>query len=90
MIAGILLAVFAGIILGFYALPEKFTRDYAFENTWGMFFLTSMAIFPLLALAIYSDDLMALYATFSGSDFLKIFISSFLLGSGHDDVGKGN
>lgn len=57
MVAGILLAVFAGIILGFYALPEKFTKDYAFENTWGMFFLTSMVIFPLLALAIYSEGM---------------------------------
>ena len=57
MVPGILLAVFAGIILGFYALPEKFTKDYAFENTWAMFFLTSMVIFPLLALAIYSEGM---------------------------------
>lgn len=88
MIAGILLAVFAGIILGFYALPEKFTKDYAFENTWGMFFLTSMVIFPLLALAIYSQDMLAIYGTFSGPDLLKMFISSFLWGVGMMMWGK--
>lgn len=88
MIAGILLAVFAGIILGFYALPEKFTKDYAFENTWGMFFLTSMVIFPLLALAIYSEGMLAVYSTFSGADFLKMLISSFLWGVGMMMWGK--
>jgi L-rhamnose-H+ transport protein len=88
MILGILLAVFAGIILGFYALPEKFTKDYAFENTWGMFFFTAMVIFPLLALAIYSQDMLTVYGTFTGGDLLKMFISSFLWGVGMMMWGK--
>lgn len=33
MIEGIIWAVFAGIVLGLYALPEKFTREFKFENT---------------------------------------------------------
>ena len=49
MIEGIIWAVFAGIVLGLYALPEKFTREFKFENTWGMFFLISMLIMPFIA-----------------------------------------
>lgn len=88
MVAGVMLAVFAGIILGFYALPEKFTKEYAFENTWGMFFFTSMIIFPLLAGAIFYNDFLMVYMTFSTKDFVLMFISSFVWGVGMMMWGK--
>lgn len=38
MINGILWAVGAGIMLGLYALPEKYIKGYKYENTWFLFF----------------------------------------------------
>ena len=42
MIEGIIWAVAAGVMLGLYALPEKYTREFEYENTWGLFFLITM------------------------------------------------
>lgn len=88
MALGILLAVFAGIILGFYALPEKFTKDYSFENTWGMFFFTSMIILPLIAGLIFWDEFLMVYKTFLGKTLAIMLISSFLWGIGMMMWGK--
>jgi hypothetical protein len=88
MIEGIFWAVFAGIILGFYALPEKYTKGYAFENTWGMFFFTAMIVFPFLASAIFIQGAVEVYSSLTGPVFLKMFISSFLWGIGMMMWGK--
>ena len=45
MTIGILFAVLAGLMLGLYALPEKYTKGYEFENTWGMMFFINMLIY---------------------------------------------
>ncbi|KAA1246593.1 L-rhamnose/proton symporter RhaT [Aquimarina sp. RZ0] len=49
MIVGIILAILAGLMLGLYALPEKYTKGYEFENTWGMMFFINMLIIPITA-----------------------------------------
>ena len=49
MIQGILLAIVAGLMLGLYALPEKFTKDFEFENTWGLFFAINTFVIPNIA-----------------------------------------
>ena len=41
MTEGVLWAIFAGLMLGLYALPEKFTKDFKYENTWSLFFLAN-------------------------------------------------
>ncbi|WP_341226313.1 L-rhamnose/proton symporter RhaT [uncultured Arcticibacterium sp.] len=57
MLTGILFALFAGLTLGLYALPEKFTKDFEFENTWGLFFAINMLIVPPLAAFVFVDGL---------------------------------
>lgn len=88
MFIGIFWAVFAGVILGFYALPEKFTKDFKFENTWGMFFFTAMLIFPFLVSLIFIKGAGEVYSSIPGDVFLKMFISSFLWGVGMMMWGK--
>ena len=39
MLEGIIWAVSNIIMLGLYALPEKFTRNFSYENTWSLFLL---------------------------------------------------
>jgi len=36
-------------MLGLYALPGKFTKGFKEENTWGLFFMLTMFVVPLLA-----------------------------------------
>lgn len=45
MINGILWAVGAGIMLGLYALPEKYIKGYKYENTWFLFFFLAFFMF---------------------------------------------
>ena len=54
MLEGIIWAVSAGIMLGLYALPEKFTRNFSYENTWSLFFVITMFIVPYLPRFYYS------------------------------------
>lgn len=88
MIEGIFWAVFAGIILGLYALPEKFTKGFNFENTWGMFFVISMLLFPFIGSFIFIDGAVEVYRAIPGDVLLKMFISSFLWGIGMMMWGK--
>ncbi len=37
MLIGILWALLAGLMLGLYALPAKYTKDFREETTWGLF-----------------------------------------------------
>src|SRR6266568_9296347 len=49
---GILLLILAGIMNGSFTLPMKFTRKWAWENTWLVWSIFALGIFPpLLALA---------------------------------------
>lgn len=49
MIIGIITALIAGTMLGLYALPGKYTKDFEFENTWGLFFMLTMFVVPVAA-----------------------------------------
>ncbi len=49
MILGISWAILAGLMLGLYALPNKFTMDFKEENTWGLFFMLTMFFVPITA-----------------------------------------
>ena len=57
MIEGIIWAILAGLLLGLYALPEKYTKGFEYENTWGLFFLITMFIVPLISSFILLDGL---------------------------------
>ena len=47
MIEGVVWALFAGLMLGLYALPGKFTKDFQEENIWGLFFMLTMFVVPI-------------------------------------------
>jgi L-rhamnose-H+ transport protein len=44
--AGVLLLVIAGIMNGSFTLPMKFTRKWAWENTWLVWTIWALVIFP--------------------------------------------
>lgn len=79
---GIIFAVFAGIMLGFYAMPEKFVKNYVFENTWGFCFLFMLWIVPGILAFTLIDGFAQVLSDVGVPILLKMLIPSFLWGVG--------
>lgn len=82
MIEGIVLAIGAGLMLGLYALPEKFTKDFKFENTWGLFFMLTMFLVPIVASVTLINDFSAVFAAVPSDILFKMAAASVLWGIG--------
>ncbi len=82
MITGILFALFAGLTLGLYALPEKFTKEFEFENTWGAFFAINMFVVPPLAALLFVKGLPEIISVIPPSVIWGMGLSGFLWGIG--------
>jgi L-rhamnose-H+ transport protein len=54
--------VLAGICNGSIALPQKFVRSFAWENTWGSFFFLAMIVVPALVIPFLVRDLGAIWS----------------------------
>jgi len=62
MTIGILWALTAGLMLGLYAIPAKFTKDFAFENTWGLFFMLTMFVITIVATLVVMTGVGAAFS----------------------------
>ncbi|MGB2129096.1 MAG: L-rhamnose/proton symporter RhaT [Flavicella sp.] len=82
MIEGVLIAILAGLLLGLYALPEKFTKDFEFENTWGLFFAINTFVIPNIAAFLLIDGFSEVLAAIPASVLLGMVVSSLLWGIG--------
>ncbi len=82
MIEGIIWAIFAGLMLGLYALPEKFTKAFKFENTWGLFFMLTMFVVPIIASLTLIKGFGDVFGSVSSDILLKMAGASFLWGIG--------
>ena len=63
MLIGILWALLAGLMLGLYAIPGKYTKDFREENTWGLFFMLTMFVVPILATLVIMKGVGEIYGT---------------------------
>ena len=83
MIEGIIWALISGLMLGLYALPAKFTKGFQEENTWGLFFIQTMFLVPILASLFLVKGLGDIYATPEVKAVLPtMIISAALWGTG--------
>ena len=80
---GIFWVLTAAIMLGFYAFPSKYVKNYALENLWGSFWLLAMFVVPIISTVLLVDGLGDTYAQVSSSIFLSIFALSILWGIGN-------
>jgi hypothetical protein len=48
MMIGLAWVLLASFFLGTFAFPGRLVKDYAWENTWGLFFVLAMWVVPLL------------------------------------------
>ncbi|WP_405295510.1 L-rhamnose/proton symporter RhaT [Algibacter sp. Ld11] len=88
MITGVLFAIIAGLLLGLYALPEKFTKDFEFENTWSMFFAINTFVVPNIAAFLLIDGFADVLAAIPSNVLIGMIISSILWGIGAMMWGK--
>ncbi len=88
MIVGVLFAILAGLLLGLYALPEKFTKDYEFENTWSMFFAINTFVVPNVAAFLLIDGFADVLGAIPGDVLWKMIVFSVLWGIGAMMWGK--
>ena len=82
MIEGIIWAILAGLMLGLYALPEKYTKDFKFENTWALFFMLTMIVVPIVASLGLIKGFGSVFGSVSTDVLLKMAGASFLWGLG--------
>ncbi|MEM1120692.1 MAG: L-rhamnose/proton symporter RhaT, partial [Bacteroidota bacterium] len=82
MTAGVIWAILAGIMLGLYALPEKFTKDFEFENTWGLMFFINMLIVPFIAGFALVNGFTDILGGIPSDVLVKMAIASLLWGIG--------
>lgn len=83
MVEGIAWALVAGVMLGLYALPEKFTKGFKEENTWGLFFMLTMFAVPLIATFAMMKGVGEIYGTEAVKEILpQMVVSSVLWGIG--------
>lgn len=82
MIVGVVWAIAAGIVLGLYALPEKFTKGFNYENTWGLFFLLTMFVVPIIASVMLIDGFAQIFTSMPTDILIKMALASFLWGTG--------
>ncbi|MFY0687659.1 MAG: rhamnose/proton symporter RhaT [Cyclobacteriaceae bacterium] len=82
MIEGLIWAVFAGLMLGLYALPEKYTKDFQFENTWGLFFMLTMFAVPVVASMTLINGFGDVFGAVPSDIIFKMAAASFLWGIG--------
>src|ERR1044071_8515052 len=59
---GILLLVLAGAMNGSFTLPMKFTRKWAWENTWLVWTVFALCLFPPLLAVLTVPSLRDVYA----------------------------
>jgi len=82
MTLGIITAIAAGIMLGLYALPEKYAKDFEFENTWGLMFFINMLIVPVIAGFVLVNGFGDILSSLSTDILMKMAVASLAWGIG--------
>ncbi|HUU89831.1 MAG TPA: L-rhamnose/proton symporter RhaT [Phycisphaerae bacterium] len=88
-IIGIAWTMLGALFLGTFALPSKYVKNYAWENTWGAFFLFAMLIVPVGVAMLAVNGLWDTYAGVSWPIILGVMGLSFLWGCGFCCWGYG-
>ncbi len=83
MTLGIIYSLISAVLLGLYALPSKYTKNYAWENTWGGFFFFGMIVIPLITTFLLVDDLGGIYSQIPSWIFFAMLGLSFCWGIGN-------
>ena len=71
-LVGIFLLVIAGVMNGSFTLPMKFTRQWAWENTWLMWTIWALVIFPPVMTLATVPELRAVYSSVASGVIITV------------------
>lgn len=89
MLTGMAVILLASAFLGTFALPAKYVKNYAWENTWGAFFLFAMLVVPVGFAVVMLDGLWETYSQVSGGVLFGVIALGFVWGCGFCMWGHG-
>ena len=89
MAIGIAWALLGGFFLGTFALPSKYIKNFAWENTWGAFFFFAMLVVPVGFACLAVNNLWATFGHVSSTAIFGVMALSFLWGIGFCCWGYG-
>jgi L-rhamnose-H+ transport protein len=82
IIFGSILCIFAGVGVGAFLLPLKFSRSWKWENSWLVGALFMYVIFPLITLKLVVPEYLDIYQETPSRDLLMIFMFGLVQGTG--------
>ena len=82
LILGLGIFVLAGIAGGTVALPQKYVKTFAWENTWGTFWFLSMIVFPAAVIPFCVNDIGAVWSEAGAQTVVIPFVFGLLWGVG--------
>lgn len=85
-IAGLLVLVVAGVTNGSFTLPMKFTRKWEWENTWLIYTIWALVIFPPLVTWLTVPGLGRVYAQAPGAEMLVTVVAACGAGWGVSQI----
>lgn len=86
---GSMLVLLGGILLGVFALPMKYARQWSFEHIWLVFALVGFILFPWTLNAVTIPRLVEIYALTSAKTLWVIVLFGVGWGIGATLVGLG-
>jgi L-rhamnose-H+ transport protein len=89
MLMGMGWILLASFFLGTFALPAKYIKNYAWENTWGAFFFFAMLVVPVGFASVALNGLWQTYSQVSGGVLFGVLALGFLWGCGFCLWGHG-
>lgn len=82
MLTGLAIIFLASIFLGTFALPAKYIKNYAWENTWGAFFFLGMLVVPVGLSTLLVKDLWPTLAQTESGTVMGVIALGALWGVG--------
>jgi L-rhamnose-H+ transport protein len=86
---GIVVVIFAGVVNGSFAAPMKRMPSWRWENSWLMFAITGLVIFPWFIAYRTVPHLASVYSTASWPTLEKVLLFGFAWGIGATLCGLG-
>jgi len=82
LVLGFGFVMLGAVCNGLFALPSKFTRGFAWENTWGAFFLITKVLIPAVVAAFLLKGLLPTWAQVNARYVVIPVLFGFLWGCG--------
>lgn len=86
---GIVIVVLAGILNGSFAAPMKRMRGWEWENSWLLFAISGLLLFPWLIAFMTVPHLLGVYSASSTSTLVKVVVFGLTWGAGSTLFGLG-